>query len=120
MLREGLGIKPSLFALSRMTVLKEFGLVFDRNLFPLPNMLIFANLSGLGAFLAMETKERAILLFEVAGKQIRDCGPFLAMKEASLCKVLCSGHSFDLLLVTRNVHKQECWEVKSQIWPSKC
>jgi len=103
-----------------MAVLEDFDLVVGRNLLPLSNMLIFANLSGLGAFLAMETKERAILLFEVAGKQIRDWGPFLAMKEASLCKVLCSGHSFDLLLVTRNVHKQECWEVKSQIWPSKC
>jgi hypothetical protein len=105
---------------SSMAVLEDFDLVVGRNLLPLSNMLIFANLSGLGAFLAMETKERAILLFEVAGKQIRDWGPFLAMKEASLCKVLCSGHSFDLLLVTRNVHKQECWEVKSQIWPSKC
>jgi hypothetical protein len=72
MLCKGLGIKPNLFALSRMAVFKDLDLIVGRNLFPLSNMLIFANLSGLGALLAMKTKERAILLFEVAGKQIRD------------------------------------------------
>jgi hypothetical protein len=66
-------------------VLEDFDLVVGRNLFPLSNMLIFANLSELGAFLAMETKESATLLFEVAGKQIQVWGPVLAMKEASLC-----------------------------------
>ncbi len=115
MLRKGLSIKPNLFALSCMAVLEDLDLVVGRNLFPLSNMLVFANLSGLGAFLAMETNERAIFLFEVVGKQIRDWGPFLAMKEASLCKVLCSGCSFD-----RYVHEQESWEVKSQVWSSKC
>ena len=100
MLCEGLSIKPHLFTMSRMAVLEDFYLVIGRNLFPLSNMLIFANLSRLGAFLAMETKESAILLFEVAGKQIRVWGPVLAMKETSLCKVLCSGCSFDLLLLT--------------------
>ena len=63
MLCKGLGIKPNFFTLTRMAVLKDFDLVVGRNLFPLSNMLIFANLSGLGAFLAMETKEGAKLLF---------------------------------------------------------
>ena len=85
-----------------MAVLKDFDLVVGRNLFLLSNMLIFANLSKLVAFLAMETKESAILLFQVAGKQIRVWGPVLAMKEASLCNALCSRCrcSFDLLLLT--------------------
>ena len=57
MLCEGLSIKPHLFTMSRMAVLEDFYLVIGRNLSPLSNMLIFANLSGLGAFLAMETKK---------------------------------------------------------------
>ena len=73
MLRKGLGIKPNLFALSRMAVFKDFDLIIHRNLFPLSNMLIFTNLRGLGAFLAMETKERAILLFEGDSKQFWEC-----------------------------------------------
>jgi hypothetical protein len=88
MLRKGLSIEPNLFALSRMPVLKDFDLVVGRNLVPLSNMLIFANLCGLAAFLAMETKERAILLFEATGKQFQDWGPFLAIKEAILCSPL--------------------------------
>ena len=85
MLCKGLGIEPNFFALSRMAVLEDFDLVVGRNLVPLSNMLIFTNLSGLGAFLSMEIKERAVLLFKVAKKKIQDWGPFLAMKEASLC-----------------------------------
>ena len=69
MLCKGLGIKPNLFALSRMPVLKDFDLVVGRNLVPLSNMLIFANLSRLGAFLAMETKERAILFLRFLGNK---------------------------------------------------
>jgi len=56
MLRKGIGIEPNLFALSRMAVLEDFDLIGCRNLFPLSDMLIPANLRGLGAFLAMETK----------------------------------------------------------------
>ena len=56
MLRKGI-IEPNLFALSRMAVLEDFDLIGCRNLFPLSNMLILANLSGLGAFLATETKK---------------------------------------------------------------
>jgi len=51
-------------------------------------MLILANLRGLGAFLVMETKERAKLLFEVRRKQFREWCPFLAMKKASFRKIL--------------------------------
>ena len=100
MLCKGLGIEPNFFALSCMAVLEDSDLVVGRNLVPLSNMLIFPNLSGLGAFLAMETKEREIILFEAAGEQTQDWGPFLAMKAASLCKILYSGGSFDLLLLT--------------------
>jgi hypothetical protein len=69
MLRKGMGIEPNLFALSRMAVLEDFDLIGCSNFFPLSNMLKFANLRGLGTFLAMETKERAKLLFEVHRKQ---------------------------------------------------
>jgi hypothetical protein len=51
-------------------------------------MLIFANLSGLGTFLAMETKERAKFLFKVRRKQFQEWCPFLAMKKASFRKIL--------------------------------
>ena len=69
MLRKGIGIEPNLFALSHMAVLEDFDLIGCSNFFPLSNMLKFANLRGLGTFLAMETKERAKLLFEVHRKQ---------------------------------------------------
>ena len=88
MLRKGIGIEPNLFALSCMAVLKDFDLIGCRNLFPLSNMLILTNLSGLGAFLAMETKERAKLLLEVRREQFREWCPFLAMKKASFRKIL--------------------------------
>ncbi len=66
---KGIGIEPNLFAMSHMAVLKNFDLVAGRNLVPLSNMLIFANLSRLGAFLAMETKERAILFLRFLGNK---------------------------------------------------
>ena len=88
MLQKGIGIEPNLFALSHMAVLEDFDLIGCRNLFPLSNMLIFTNLSGLGAFLAMETKERAKFLFEVCRKQFREWYHFLAMKKASFRKIL--------------------------------
>ena len=88
MLRKGMGIEPNLFALSHMAVLEDFDLIGCSNFFPLSNMLKFANLRGLGTFLAMETKERAKLLFEVHRKQFRECCPFLAIKKASFRKIL--------------------------------
>ena len=79
----GIVFEPNLFALNCMAVLEDFDLIGCRNLFPLSNMLILTNLRGLGAFLAMETKERAKHLFEVRRKQIREWCPLLAMKKAS-------------------------------------
>jgi hypothetical protein len=86
MLRKGICIKPNLFALSRMAVLEDFDLIGCRNRFPLSNMLILANLSGLGAFLAMETKERTKFLFEVCRKQFREWCRFLAIKRPAFEK----------------------------------
>jgi hypothetical protein len=71
-----------------MAVLEDFDLIGCSNFSPLSNMLKFANLRGLGAFLAMETKETAKLLFEVHRKQFQECCPFLAMKKASFQKIL--------------------------------
>jgi hypothetical protein len=51
-------------------------------------MLILTNLSGLGAFLAMETKERAKFLFKVHRKQFREWCHFLAIKKTGFRKIL--------------------------------
>jgi hypothetical protein len=52
-----------------MAVLENFDLVVGRNFVPLSNMIEITGLVGLGAFLIMETKERAVLLLEVIQKQ---------------------------------------------------
>ncbi len=69
MLCKGLGIKQNLSSLSCMAVLENFDLVVGRNFVPLSNMIEITGLVGLGAFLIMETKERAVLLLEVIQKQ---------------------------------------------------
>jgi hypothetical protein len=53
-----------------MAVLENFELIVGRNLVPFYNMIKIAGLIGLGAFLVMETKERAVLLLKIAGKQL--------------------------------------------------
>jgi hypothetical protein len=55
-----------------MEVLKNFGLVFCRDLIPLPNMIKIASPIGFQAFLIMKTKERIIFVCEVAGKRFSD------------------------------------------------
>ncbi len=67
---ECVGIKPNLFPLSRMAVLENFELIVGGNLVPFSDMIKIAGLIGLGAFLVMETKERAVLLLKIAGKQL--------------------------------------------------
>ncbi len=78
-----------------MAVLKNFDLVFGGNLVPLSDMIKITGLIGLGAFLIMETKERAVLLLKVVGKQFQDWHSFLAAKKTSLGKVLCSSSELE-------------------------
>jgi hypothetical protein len=86
-LSECVGIEPNLLPLTRMAVLENFELIVGGNLIPFSNMIKIAGLIGLGAFLVMKTKERAALLLEIAGKQIRNRRSFLAAKKTSLGKV---------------------------------
>ena len=70
-----------------MAVLNNFELIVGGNLVPFSDMIKIAGLIGLGAFLVMETKERAVLLLEIAGKQFQNWRSFLAAKKTSLGKV---------------------------------
>jgi hypothetical protein len=72
MLGEGISIQPNFLALSGMAVLEDFSLVAGRDLIPLSDVFEIASLIRLGAFLVVEGKERAQLLLEVVGEQLRD------------------------------------------------
>ncbi len=82
-----------------MAVLKNFELIIGGNLVPFSDMIKIAGLIGLGAFLVMETKERAVLLLEIAGKQFQNWHSFLAAKKASLGKVFAFSGWLDFLLL---------------------
>jgi hypothetical protein len=71
-----------------MAVLKNFDLVVGRNLVPLSDVIKITGLIGLEAFFIMETKERAVLLLKVVGKQNQDWCSFLAVKRQALVKSL--------------------------------
>jgi hypothetical protein len=70
-----------------MAVLENFELIVGGNLIPFSDMIKIAGLIGLGAFLIMETKEKAVLLLKIAGKQFQNWRSFLAAKKTSLGKV---------------------------------
>jgi len=50
---------------ARLSFLQDFSLIFGKNLLPPSNMLEFASLMGLGAFLIVEIKEAATLLRQI-------------------------------------------------------
>ncbi len=89
---------PIFFTFGNLTVLKNFELIFGGNLVPFSDMIKIAGLIGLGAFLVMKTKERAVLLLEIAGKQIQNWRSFLAAKKTSLGKVFAFSGWLDFLL----------------------
>ena len=72
MFGEGISIQPNFLALSGMAVLEDSSLVAGRDLIPLSDVFEIASLIRLGAFLVVEGKERAQLLLEVVGEQLRD------------------------------------------------
>jgi hypothetical protein len=82
-----------------MAVLENFELIVGRNLVPFSDMIKIAGLIGLGAFLVMETKERAVLLLKIAGKQFQNWHSFLAVKKTSLGKVFGFSGWLDFLLL---------------------
>ncbi len=81
-------------------MLKNFDLVVDRSLVPLSDMIKITGPIGLGAFLIMETKERAVLLLKIFWKAITKIGvPSLQHTRPALVKSLvpAAGLSFCFL-----------------------
>ncbi len=88
MLCESISVQPNFFALRRMAVLEDLGLVACRDLIPLSNVFKVASLIGLWTLLVMKQKERAQLLLEVIGKQSRNWSSLLAADRLALVKSL--------------------------------
>jgi hypothetical protein len=95
---KSVGIKPNFLPLSRMGVLKNFGLVFRGNFIRIPNVIKIAGRIGLGAFLIMETKEETMFFCEVDGKQFHDWCSFLATKKTSFGEVHGSSYRIEFPL----------------------
>ena len=74
---------------ARLSFLQDFFLIFGKNLLPPSNMLKFASLMGLRAFLIVEIKEAATLLRQIWMEQFGGGNPVLAMEEASVGGIFC-------------------------------
>ncbi len=82
-----------------MAVLEIFELIVGRNFVPFSYMIKIAGLIGLGTFLVVEAKERAVLLLKIAGKQFQNWHSFLAARKTSLGKVFAFSGWLDFLLL---------------------